>query len=281
MDIADIGKKLGLADSKQVIRKAGEFRRLCDLQFDSSTIGVGEICKAIICLEMAALRFDVIFDRENAVKLSGMSDKAYTRSFNSIQNGLGIKSKLDVRELAVRFGCVRLIPIVLRGLSQYKDRFIASLPLSRRASADFTRSVFTAVGFYLCAKKHKLKLDKIKLIELCGTSESEFSNVSTSMKELCFDIFGISKDKKDPKEIKGNRDLLDALPEKRRVEDGGYSSDDGEEESSCYKKQKLMEKHEYNEWKSNVMKSNQQNKEGKDPAKRTKQARLNFFKKTP
>ncbi|KAK7244403.1 hypothetical protein RIF29_39224 [Crotalaria pallida] len=36
----------------------------------------------------------------------------------------------------------------------------------RRASADFTRPVFTAVAFYLCAKKHKLKVDMIKLIKL-------------------------------------------------------------------------------------------------------------------
>ncbi|XP_047309032.1 origin of replication complex subunit 6-like isoform X2 [Impatiens glandulifera] len=241
MDIADISKKLGLADSKDVIRKATELRRLCDLHFNSSSIGVGEICKAIICLEMAASRFDVIFDRRRATKLSGMSDKAYTRSFNIMQNGLGVKNKVDIRELAIQFGCIRLIPIVLRGLYQYKERFIASLPLSRRASSDFTRPVFTAVAFFLCAKKQKLKVDKIKLIQLCGTSESEFSNVANSMKDLCYDIFGVSKEK-DPREMKGNRD---ALPEKRKLEDGGFSSDE-EEEALCYRKHKRME-HEYKE----------------------------------
>ncbi|KAB2096946.1 hypothetical protein ES319_A01G138000v1 [Gossypium barbadense] len=86
-----------------------------------------------------------------------------------------------------------------------RDRFLASLPSSRQASADFTRPVFTAVAFYLCAKKHKLKIDKVRLIEVCGTSESELSCVSTSMKDLCHDVFGISSEKKDPKEVKGNR----------------------------------------------------------------------------
>ncbi|KAK5776839.1 hypothetical protein PVK06_044804 [Gossypium arboreum] len=89
--------------------------------------------------------------------------------------------------------------------SSYKDRFLASLPSSRQASADFTRPVFTAVPFYLCTKKHKLKIDKVRLIEACGTSESEFSCVSTSMKDLCHNVFGISSEKKDPKEVKGNR----------------------------------------------------------------------------
>ncbi|XP_059638291.1 origin of replication complex subunit 6-like [Cornus florida] len=82
------------------------------------------------------------------------------------------------------------------------------------------------MAFYLWAKRHKLKVDKIKLIELCGTSKSEFSSVSTSMKDLCHDVFGISKEKEDPRDVKGNRELIDALPEKRTFEDGGYLSDD-------------------------------------------------------
>nr|GEU60215.1 origin of replication complex subunit 6 [Tanacetum cinerariifolium] len=118
---------------------------------------------------------------------------------------------------------------------RYRERFTASLPPTRRASADFSRPVFTATGFYLCAKKHKLKVDKSKLIELSGSSEDEFSSVSTSMKDICFDVFGVEKEKKDPKSVKGNRDLLDAIPEKRQDEDGGYSSDEGND-LSAYKK---------------------------------------------
>ncbi|KAG9144736.1 hypothetical protein Leryth_024397 [Lithospermum erythrorhizon] len=279
MDISEIAKKLGLKPpvSKPIIRKAAELRRFADTQFDSSVIGVGEICKAVICLEIAANGLDVMIDRAIAIKLSGMSERAYIRSFNSMQNAIGVKNKVDIRELAIRFGCVRIIPYVTRGLSLYKDRFLASLPPTRRASTDFTRPVLTAVAFYLSSKKHKLNVDKIKLIELCGTSESEFASVVTSMSDLCFDVFGTSKEKKDPREIKGNRDLLDALPEKRRVEDGGCSSD--EEKPSAYKKHKSLEGNAYNEWKSTVLNANQQTK-AKDP-KRTKQARLDLFKKTP
>lgn len=32
-----------------------------------------------------------MFDRPSAIKLSGMSEKAYNRSFNSMQNGIGVK----------------------------------------------------------------------------------------------------------------------------------------------------------------------------------------------
>ncbi|KAL9328205.1 hypothetical protein ACSQ67_003208 [Phaseolus vulgaris] len=279
MDVSELAKKLGLSDSKLVVRKASEIRRLCDVQFDSSVIGVGEVAKSLICLEIAASRLGVLFDRSSAVRLSGMSEKAYIRSYNSLHNGLGVKTKIDVRELAIQFGCVRIIPFVRDGLKLYKDRFVSSLPASRRASADFTRPVFTAVAFYLCAKKHKLKVDKLKLIELCGTSESEFCSVFATMKDLCHDVFGIAKEKK----MLGKCNqievyLLDALPSKRKAEEGGYLSDDGPELSS-YKKRKQMETRDYEKWKSSVVTSNQQNKT-EAPCKRTRQTRLNFIKKS-
>ncbi|PHT33947.1 Origin of replication complex subunit 6 [Capsicum baccatum] len=277
MDLSDLARKLNLSETKHIVRKAAELRRLADVQFDSSVIGVGEICKAIICLEIAASRMDVVFDRQAAIKLSGMSEKAYSRSFTSMQNGIGVKNKLDIRELAIQFGCIRLIPFVQKGLSLYKDRFRSSLPPSRKASADFSRPVFTSAAFYLCAKRHKLKVDKMKLIEVCGTSESEFANVSTSMNDLCFDVFGTSKEKKDPKTVKGNRELLDALPEKRTAEDGGYSSED--DNSSSYKKRKRMDEQAYQEWKSSVLAS--KNQGSPKAPKQTKQARLDFMKKVP
>ncbi|XP_073526432.1 uncharacterized protein [Phyllobates terribilis] len=162
--------------------------------------------RTIICLEIASDRFDMIFDRQTAITLSGLLEKAYIRLFNSLQSMLDISIKLDVRELGIQFGCVRLIPFVRKGLSLYKERFLASLLATRRFNTDFIRPVFTVVAFYLCAKKNKLKVDKIKLVKLCGTSESEFISVSNSMMDICFDVFGVMKEKKDAKEVKGNRD---------------------------------------------------------------------------
>nr|AAZ32886.1 putative origin recognition complex subunit 6-containing protein [Medicago sativa] len=99
------------------------------------------------------------------------------------------------------------------------------------------------------------------------------------MKDLCHDVFGVAKEKKDPKEVKTNRDLLDVLPSKRKAEDGGYLSDDGAEVSSN-KKRKQMESRDYEKWKSSVLTSNKQdNKEV--PSKKPKQTRLNFVKEAP
>ncbi|XP_073526477.1 uncharacterized protein [Phyllobates terribilis] len=176
-------------------------------------------------------QFDVIFDRQTAIRLSGLPEKAYIRSFNSLQSMLDISIKLDVRELGIQFGCVRLIPLVRKGLSLYKERFLASLPATRRSSTDFNRHVFTSVAFYLCAKNNKLNVDKIKLVELCGTSESESGSVSTSMMDLWFRCIWSDEGKKEAKEIKGNRELLDVFLEKRTC---NLSDDENELQSYIY-----------------------------------------------
>ena len=33
----------------------------------------------------------MLFDRQTAISMSGMSEKAYIRSFNAMQNGIGVK----------------------------------------------------------------------------------------------------------------------------------------------------------------------------------------------
>lgn len=285
MDMEALGRKLGLAEDKISIRKAEELKRLSNVHFDSSTFGVGEVCKSVLCFELATTKLQIPFDRQKAIKLSGMSEKAYTRSLNAMQNALGVRPKLDIRELGIQFGCLRLIGAAQRAISLYKERFVAALPESRRSSADFSRPVFTAVAFYLCARRNKLKVDRTRLIEICGTSDSEFSSVAASMTDLCFDVVGISKEKKDPKSVKSNRELLDALPSKRRHEDDGESdscseSIDDEDglEVPGLKRPKKMPKHAYEEWKSSVLASNETFK-ATGLEKKTKQMQLSFVKK--
>jgi hypothetical protein len=59
---------------------------------------------------------------------------------------------------------------------------------------------------YMCDMCHAVTLNCVLYIWSFLTFSSEFwLQVSTSMADLCFDVFGIAKEKKDPKSIKGNR----------------------------------------------------------------------------
>eukprot|EP00250_Pteridium_aquilinum_P006574 c16464_g1_i1 orf=183-1058(+) len=283
MDLSNLEIKLSLQGFPAVVRKAQELQRLSKLQFDSSAFGLGEVCKAVLCFELACSLLHVDFDRQKGIRVSGLSEKAYIRSLTNLQNALGLRPTLDVRELAVQFGCVRLISSVHKILAEYKQRFIAALPASRKGNADFSRPVFTAVAFYLCAKKNKLKVDKLRLIEFCGTSDSEFATVSTSMLDLCFDMVGVHREKKESKSVKCNRDLLDVLPNKRKLEHEQSDSDSDSVDEDAPEVpgmdlSKKRSKASYEAWKATILAARDTSKLMPDTNKKTKQATLNFMK---
>lgn len=281
--------KLGLIDQPKVVRKAQELLRLCRLHFNSSSMGVGEICKSVICFELACGELQLSLDRQKAVRVSGMSEKAYVRSLTALQNALGLRPKVDVRELAIQFGCIRLIGAVQRVLSLYKQRFVAALPESRRTSADFSRPAFTAAAFFLCSRKNKLKVDKIRLMEICGASDPEFSNIIASMNDLCFDLVGMEKEKRDPKTIKSNEDLLTVNVSGKRSRDTDEASEsdaesiDNEDDlviPAAKRSRKAINSKAYQEWKASISAAREALKNSAaDAAKKpTRQAKLCFEK---
>ncbi|CAJ1947266.1 unnamed protein product [Sphenostylis stenocarpa] len=53
-----------------------------------------------------------------------------------------------------------------------------------------------------------IKVDKLQLIELCGVHLNLSFLVPATMKDLCHDVFGVAKEKKDAREVQSNRDAL-------------------------------------------------------------------------
>lgn len=73
---------------------------------------------------------DAMFDRQAAIRLSGMSEKAYIRSFNSMQNGIGVKSVFDFVNFSFFFlvlFCPQSYGIGISLLMQLIIRFLLSM----------------------------------------------------------------------------------------------------------------------------------------------------------
>lgn len=268
MDIKVLQRKLGLVENVQLRRKAQELLRLCAVKFESATFGVGELAKATICIELACAALDVRVDRSRAVKVSGLSEKAYLRAYTAVQNALGLRPKVDIRELAVRFGCCRLVDSVHRHFTIFKHRFIADLPEVRRAAADFSRPVFVACVFYLTARKNKLNVDKVKLLEATGTGEHEFAAVKSIMLGMCPDVWGAERAPRKGGDASPSNQ--GCVPSKRargaegdsRSESDGSSSldeplDEEVEVPGARESKRLRRQREYESWKASVLEAKQ------------------------
>lgn len=62
-------------------------------------------------------------------------------------------------------------------LAAYKERFVRSLSEVQRGHVDFSRAVFLAAAFYLVARKHKVAVDRVKLLGPLGVTATEFMQV--------------------------------------------------------------------------------------------------------
>eukprot|EP00850_Spirogloea_muscicola_P012685 SM000083S22732 [mRNA] locus=s83:179443:182473:- [translate_table: standard] len=290
MDVRQLVKRMDLENPKAVRAKAEELLRLCKLKFEAASFGVGEIAKTILCLELACSLLNISMTRQKGIKYSGLSEKAYLRSLNAMQNALGIRHVkisfdpvdvsplqlgdlmftaslrlgVQIKPLAIQFGCVRLVNAVTDTLAIYKQRFLAALPASRRASADFGRPIFAVATFYLTAKKHKLKVDRLKLLEVAGIAEQEFASVCTSMLDLCYDRLGINQERRAAEDVKHNRSLLDVTGKRDRKEESQLSGDDEwssdgsidsdeELEVPGVQSRSLSTRRQYQDWKSAVV----------------------------
>eukprot|EP00850_Spirogloea_muscicola_P016201 SM000130S27088 [mRNA] locus=s130:48920:51981:- [translate_table: standard] len=284
MDVRQLVRRMDLENPKAVRAKAEELLRLCKLKFEAASFGVGEIAKTILCLELACSLLNIPMARHKGIKYSaGFLHLKVQSIVFSVLKLLGVQ----IKPLAIQFGCVRLVNAVTETLAMYKDRFLAALPASRRASADFGRPVFAVATFYLTAKKHKLKVDRLKLLEVAGISEKEFARVCTSMLDLCFDRLGINRERRAAEDVKHNRSLLDVTGKRDRIEesqlsgDNDWSSDgsidsDEELEVPGVQSQSRSTRRQYQDWKSAVVSKSVSTTTSGLTSKRLKQGTLSF-----
>eukprot|EP00854_Cymbomonas_tetramitiformis_P002992 gene2992-3809_t len=187
-----------------------------------------EISKPAICFELACGLLRVPVDRTQMVRFSGVTDKknvaivgylnndlvcltseqTFLTAFGALRNALGVKAVVDIRELAVQFGCARLVDTVSRVLTTFKDRYRRNLAPERRAHCDFQRPAFASAALYLCAKKAKVKVDRSKLLKTASVPDEDFVRTVESMRELCFDIVGIGESKVSKKRAAEDDDAV-------------------------------------------------------------------------
>lgn len=190
--ILQVAKSLGICVS-DAVKKAEELSRLVSVRIPGG-LGAGEACKTAVCLELACTMVypGKSLGRSDFQRYGFVSSKVYNNTFNMVQKVLSVSMHANIQELAVQFGCVRIAPSIQQCLATYRDKFLASLSELERKKADFSRPVFAAAAFYLVARKHKVKVDKNRLLQQLYIAGPDFTATVTNMQQLCHDLVGTS-----------------------------------------------------------------------------------------
>mmetsp|Transcript_4086 Transcript_4086/g.25712 ORF Transcript_4086/g.25712 Transcript_4086/m.25712 type:complete len:283 (-) Transcript_4086:1634-2482(-) len=244
----------GWIGCEQAVSKAEELLRLSRLRV-SNGLGPGEICRSAVCFELAARMTGVRVERTKIARLSG-NERAYSNAYTLLSRALPncTPAVAPLRSLCVQFGCARIESSVGAWLDTYKRRFVASLPQERRANVHFgDRPVFQASAFYLVARKHKLRVDKVQLMEAMAIDPEEFERTLVSMQSLCGELVltrGNSKSKK-----KTSDQGADATKGSSESDQDGLASDaeevPGVTNGKAWARKRKVE--EYEDWKEAVV----------------------------
>eukprot|EP00696_Hemimastix_kukwesjijk_P010837 gnl/Hemi2/23640_TR7932_c0_g1_i1.p1 gnl/Hemi2/23640_TR7932_c0_g1~~gnl/Hemi2/23640_TR7932_c0_g1_i1.p1 ORF type:complete len:283 (-),score=104.64 gnl/Hemi2/23640_TR7932_c0_g1_i1:288-1136(-) len=223
---------LGVSDKAKA--KAEELLRLSYVKFP--TLVKDEICRTVVCIDLACQTLREPLDDIKAANMSGSSKQKYRSAVDRMSTLLGKRVVVTAQELALQLGCVHIVHLVLKTEQNYKSRLVASMPASRQADVLFDPSLVLCVAFFLVAKKQKLAVDRKRLFQIAGlkVKESEFQEIKNSMEALCSDTVGKkSLATAESSSLLKNRHILDIIDEennrKRKASESGASKDDAPE----------------------------------------------------
>ncbi|VEN64419.1 unnamed protein product [Callosobruchus maculatus] len=149
-----ISDRLGVTDST-TIKKAEEFLR--SLQTKCSSLKVlNDSAKSALCLHLAASFLRNGFDKDAAIKLSGLKKSLYQNNLHTIEKILGLDKQLTVSALSVQLGCTEIKELAEEILDKYRayDTKIK----------DFDHPQYVSAATYIACKQKSVKVSKDQFI---------------------------------------------------------------------------------------------------------------------
>ncbi|XP_022082340.1 origin recognition complex subunit 6-like isoform X2 [Acanthaster planci] len=248
-EIKTLALKIGIS-SKDVIRKAEELLRLCEIRCMSATaLGPNSTCQAVMCIELAATSVDQPIDKNAAIRCSGVTRKVYTTLYKTLENILEMKQDIGIRDLAVQFGCLPAVNPALEILARYRKECEGKMSESARDDVNFNSSLFTTGSLYTACRHLKIKVEKSKFLLVAGVKKSTFDRLSSDLTTHATAVIGERKTGKSKRQGHWLEDLEKSF-----------------EECSPPKRQPIAKQHgvsngnnDYEEWKRKILEGTKTN----------------------
>ena len=99
-------------------------------------------------------------------------------------------------------GCTGIISFVTEVFEFFKKSYLEDLPEQRRKFVDFSNLIFIGSVLYLCAKSSKFTLEKKRVINEIGCSESDFNGICEVISIKCENLLKETKTSIEIKKMK-------------------------------------------------------------------------------
>ncbi|VEN37449.1 unnamed protein product [Callosobruchus maculatus] len=185
-----ISDRLGVTDST-TIKKAEEFLR--SLQTKCSSLKVlNDSAKSALCLHLAASFLRNGFDKDAAIKLSGLKKSLYQNNLHTIEKILGLDKQLTVSALSVQLGCTEIKELAEEILDKYRayDTKIK----------DFDHPQYVSAATYIACKQKSVKVHKDQFITASRLKPRQWKELVLEFEKFAKSL-GLGSLRKNKKEL--------------------------------------------------------------------------------
>ncbi|XP_069112439.1 origin recognition complex subunit 6-like [Argopecten irradians] len=240
--ICTMASKLGIS-SQRTIQKAKELQQLMDIRVGSGSLdalGITGSCPLIMCLDLAASTTGQALTKTEAIRLSGVNKKVYGNGLRALESMLDIEVKQTIKDLAVQFGCSGAITLAEQALQRYEE----SHNSKSCTEMDFSVPMFQAASLYAACRKLKTKVDRKKIVEVCGIKRTTFDRLVADLEKQVDTIIG-EQGKMKTMNKKRPKSLMDNVERHMQEEENKKAKTDNSEESGGNV--------DYNDWKRKIL----------------------------
>ncbi|XP_076040169.1 origin recognition complex subunit 6 isoform X2 [Oratosquilla oratoria] len=219
--------------------KGEELFRL--LKVRGASVAVSATAKAVVCLELAASLTASTVDKNEVVRLSGLSRSNYARSSQTVARLLGVNSGVSISDLCISQSATQAKDLAVSILNKYE------LEASQNGVVDASLPLFQTAAVLAACKAMSIKVDKKRLYEASMSKRSLYDKVGQAMDKIAKTLHTQQNMKTNKKTTKT---LLQMVEEK--IQDNTISSSEHHASETQEEKETLTD---FEEWKKKILSS--------------------------
>ncbi|XP_017044987.1 origin recognition complex subunit 6 [Drosophila ficusphila] len=168
--IEQLINKMGLQEESNALEKTTELVRLLELRSTNVPLQINEYGKIVLCADIASCLLGIGFDKEQALKLSGLRKSHYQNNKRMFEKLLDLNKLASVNDI-----CVQL------GLNEVARKAEELMTLFRGVAAtedtDTNHPQYATMAVFQACRLLKKKVSKTKLMPFSNLRPTQFQQL--------------------------------------------------------------------------------------------------------
>ncbi|XP_065370376.1 origin recognition complex subunit 6 [Calliphora vicina] len=193
--------KMGLRDEPNVLEKTTELVRLLDLRSTNVPLQINEYGKIVLCADIAANLMGIPFDKEQALKLSGLRKSHYANNKRMFEKLLDLNKLVGVNDICIQLSLNQVNKKAEELLDLYRN-VIAS---EQSTDVDMSHPQYAAMAVFMACKLSKQKVSKSKLMPFSNLKPSQWQQLEQRWEKFMTKHYNDAMDNKLKKQNSDNQ----------------------------------------------------------------------------